>query len=279
MADYSGSPYYANLNNQPQGYIPGGSQYGSSQSSPGGSGRKAAQHSLRPVTLKQCQEVTQSHADAELFLDNHELGQLTVVAQVISIQSQTTNKVYYIDDGTARMEARYWMDTTDGSDNDKLDGANTENKYIRVTGTLKNFGNKRYITATHIKPLKEPYEIFFHLFDAMTVTLALQRGPPPKPGEASRAAAPGANGTTSASAYTSSAPTGAANDPFAGLPPLQRKIVEFIKAQPHSDEGVHVAAIARAVATDAHKISEALDQLMDDGHVFSTIDESHFCVS
>lgn len=80
--------------------------------------------------------------------------------------------------------------------------------------------------------------------------------------------------------------------------------MQFIISQPKSDEGVHVAAIARHVATlgpdlgNAHSIryfhssaplchiqltyvpySQALDHLMDQGHVYSTIDDSHFSVS
>lgn len=45
---------------------------------------------------------------------------------------------------------------------------------------------------------------------------------------------------------------------------------------------MHVAAIARGVASmpggtgDAAAIADALDKLMDDGNVYSSIDESHF---
>ncbi len=58
--------------------------------------------------------------------------------------------------------------------------------------------------------------------------------------------------------------------------------MEFITAQPETLEGVHVAAIARGVASmpggtgDAAAIADALDKLMDDGNVYSSIDESHF---
>jgi replication factor A2 len=35
---------------------------------------------------------------------------------------------------------------------------------------------------------------------------------------------------------------------------MQKSIIKFITSQPHSDEGVHVAAIARAIGGDAHLI-------------------------
>lgn len=46
-----------------------------------------------------------------------------------------------------------------------------------MLGSLKVFGNKRYITATHIKPYKGEDELFFHILEAATVTLTFERGP------------------------------------------------------------------------------------------------------
>ena len=71
--------------------------------------------------------------------------------------------------------------------------------------------------------------------------------------------------------------------------------------QPQSDQGIHVKDIATHLAnvgqgSDAHTIrcavraieilcsahlscSSALEELMDAGHVYTTTDDSHFCVS
>lgn len=48
--------------------------------------------------------------------------------------------------------------------------------YIRVTGGLKAFGNKRYINTQHIRPVNDPHEISFHTLEAITTTLILERG-------------------------------------------------------------------------------------------------------
>ena len=37
-------------------------------------------------------------------------SKITVVASVISVQPQTTNYTYMLNDGTANMEARQWVD-------------------------------------------------------------------------------------------------------------------------------------------------------------------------
>ncbi|GLB34890.1 putative replication protein A, subunit RPA32 [Lyophyllum shimeji] len=251
------------------GFLQGGSPY-SASGSPSGGRNKEASHSLRPLTVAQLLKATQAHADAEWTVDEAEIGQVTIVGQVVTIQSQTTNCVYWIDDGTGRIEARHWVDSTSEEDSAKWGGIE-ETKYVRVTGTLKTFGNKRYINATHIRGATDPHELYFHILEAITITLMVDRG------SSSAASASGA----AASAYTSPQAVSSAPDEYSHLPPLQQKIIRFISAQPRSDEGVHVSSIARATGTqgDAEKISDALDKLMDEGLVYSTIDDSHFNLS
>lgn len=211
------------------------------------------------------------------MIDDAEIGQVTVVATVISIQSQTTNCVYWLDDGTGRMEARHWVDSTNEEDSEKWGGI-TEHSYIRVMGGLKAFANKRYINAQHLRPVKDSHEIFFHVLEAMTVTMIMEKGPPLRPGETPKAAV--ANGDAGQSAYAAQSYAASSNSgQITRLPPLQRKIAEFMQNTSCGEEGIHVGAIARAVGGDARSISEALDRLMDEGLVFSTIDDSHFRLS
>ncbi|EKM55343.1 uncharacterized protein PHACADRAFT_173451 [Phanerochaete carnosa HHB-10118-sp] len=237
--------------------------------------RQNSQHALRPVTVKQLLSASQVHADAEFRIDDMELGHITVVGQVVQVKSQTTNSTYTLDDGTGRYEARHWNDANAGEDDKGI----KENTYIRVMGTLKSFGGRNYINATHIRPCKDPHEPYYHTLEAMAVTLMFQRGPPSGSDQQNGHMLVQKAGTNGASAYTAQASKNGAHDQFAFLPELQRKIVNFILSQQSHTDGIHVSAIARAVGGDAHAISSALDQLMDEGHVYTTCDESHFDVS
>jgi replication factor A2 len=91
-------------------------------------------------------------------------------------------------------------------------------------------------------------------------------------------------------------------DEYSLLPALQQQIVRYLISQDAKD-GLHVATIARGLGMDkseAQKLrsvtlllddvsrvlirelylhSEALDALMDGGHLYNTIDETHFAVS
>lgn len=48
--------------------------------------------------------------------------------------------------------------------------------YARVTGTLKQFGNKKYLNVAHIQPVTDPHELLFHFFEASYVTMVYSRG-------------------------------------------------------------------------------------------------------
>jgi len=79
----------------------------------------------------------------------------------------------------------------------------------------------------------------------MTQTISLQ---PPGPGQ------PQQNQVAGASVYTSGPAAAATTDAYASLPAMERSIVEYIAAQPPTDEGVHVAKIARHIGKEAHLI-------------------------
>ncbi|KAH7922100.1 replication protein A subunit RPA32, partial [Leucogyrophana mollusca] len=262
------------------GYLTGGSPYGSASGSPGGFGRRSEiSHSLRPLTVHQLNEAVQAHSDAEWVLEDAEIGQVTVVAHVVTINPQTTNNLYWLDDGTGRIEARHWTDSSLDEGAESSEGIR-EGTYVRVSGSLKMFGNKKYINATHLRPVKSVDEIYFHLLEAMTVTLIWTKGPPPRPGQNPQDVV-ARTGAAGSSAYSAHSHATASNDQYAQLSKMQRAIIYFIRDQPENKEGVHVGAIARAVREDADAgtIGDALDKLMDDGLVFTTIDDSHFKVA
>ncbi|KAH9063336.1 replication protein A subunit RPA32 [Lactarius vividus] len=257
------------------GYLTGGSPFGSNSGSPGGIGRRGALlQSLRPITVKQFSQATQAHADAEWVFENSEFGQVTLVAHVISVQKQTTNSVYQLDDGTGTLEARHWPDSVNQDSDDSQDEV-VPNSFARVTGTIKTFGTKKYINATHIRPVRDSHEPFYHVLEAMTVQLIFDRGPPGAPVNGQIPA----GGAHSLAAYSAQSHQSEVKDQHSHLQPVPRSIVRFMLSQPQTREGVHVGAIVKAVGADAESIERALEQLMDEGAIFSTIDEAHFQVS
>ncbi|KAJ4488149.1 replication protein A subunit RPA32 [Lentinula aciculospora] len=260
------------------GFYPNSSPFNQSQASPGGASgetkRTELSRSVRPLTLAQVNKAHQAHTDAEWILEGNEVGQVTVIGHVVDISEQTTNVLYTLEDGTGKVEARRWREQNTEEDVDKW-GDIQVNQVIRVTGHLKAFGNRKYINAVNIRPSEDPHEIYFHMMDALTVSLSLHNGMP--------------NGTPigqkSPSAYTAQSSGMANNDmaEYKHLPPLQREIIRVLLSQPEHDEGgVHVGVVAKAVQKEGvtgASISDALDALMDGGQIFTTSDDAHFQVS
>ncbi|THH26464.1 hypothetical protein EUX98_g7719 [Antrodiella citrinella] len=267
------NPYYPNGGaGGGGGYMSGG---GSQFNSPSGQARQRSSvaQSLRPLTIKQVYSATQAHTDAEWMLEENELGHITVVAQVMEIKKQTTNSVYTIEDGSGRIEARHWVDSTmeDDEDPDQI----IETAYVRILGGIKSFGNKRYINTSHIRLCKDPSEFYFHVIESVYCKKLADKGlTSPVQGDVK----PNIAELNGASAYTAPAHN-VSTDQYTHLAPLEKSIVTFMVSQPPNDEGIHVGAIARAVGGSAASISAALDKLMDEGHVYTTLDESHYALS
>jgi hypothetical protein len=51
---------------------------------------------------------------------------------------------------------------------------NRQDKYISVLGSLKVFGGKRHISATHVRLITDPNEIAHHALKAQWVSLSLR---------------------------------------------------------------------------------------------------------
>ncbi|KAJ3781902.1 replication protein A subunit RPA32 [Lentinula aff. detonsa] len=261
------------------GFYQNSSPFNQSQASPGGASeakRTELSHSVRPLTLAQVNKAHQAHTDAEWTLEGSEVGQVTIIGHVVNISEQTTNFLYTLEDGTGKVEARRWREQNSEEDADKW-GDIQVNQVIRVTGHMKAFGSRKYVNAVNIRPSEDPHEIYFHMIEALTVTLSLQNG---APGGTVGQKSPG-----TASAYTAQS-SGIANDDMAEykhLPPLQREIIKVLLSQPEHDEGgVHVGVVAKAVQKQgmtSASISDALDALMDAGQIYTTSDDAHFQVS
>jgi len=257
------------------GYLTGGSPFGSTSGSPGGLGRRGTlSQSIRPITVKQFYQATQAHPDADWMLESTVLGHVTLVGHIVSVQKQATNCVYKLSDGTGALEVRHWSDSINQDDGDD-EGEVKPNTHAKVTGTIKTFGSKKYINATRIRTTTDFHEPFYHQLHTMYVQVQFERGPP-----GSNAQTAGPSGGQSLSAYSAGqVHQSTTNDQYGHLEPVSQSIVRFMLNQPQRPEGVHVSAIAKAVGGSAESIERALEQLMDDGIIFSTINETHFQVS
>ncbi|BEJ12190.1 hypothetical protein CspHIS471_0206500 [Cutaneotrichosporon sp. HIS471] len=262
----SENPYYAGR--EGGGFMQAGSPYGGgSQQSPGGDGRKRTNQSLRPVTVQQILNADQPVPESDFQIDGADIGPIQFVGTVHNRSSTATNVSYEVGDGYGYIDVRQWLDSSD-DDSGKTDGIE-QDKFVSVIGTIKVFGGKRHVSAQTIRPIEDHNEVYHHFLKALHVSLTIRNPGAAKGG----AAAAGANANANANSYA--APAAGDGDMYGHLIPMQKKIMEIVSADT-SGEGMHVKHVGRMCgAVNGEEVMEAIEQLMGEGLLYSTIDDLH----
>lgn len=169
-------------------------------------------------------------------------------------------------------------DGEDELDNMDVDGTTlksrkpgvTLNGFAKAFGRIKSFGNKKYVSASFIRPLTDINEFHCHLLEATAVHLFFTRGPPPsKDGAAAGAGA----GTGAAGAGFDEGGVGPGGRALPRMSPSARRIFNLLKSEPQSNEGLHMQLIASKLNMPVPEVAKAGDELVTAGVIFSTVDE------
>ncbi|KAK8858736.1 hypothetical protein IAR55_002965 [Kwoniella newhampshirensis] len=261
------NPYYGGAGGG-GGFVAGGSPYGS-QDSPGGGkkGGKGGNQTIRPVTIKQVLSAEQVHPDADFTIDGVDVAQILLVGSVRNSSASATNVSYEIGDGTGYIDVRLWLDSAD-DEAGKAKGVEQDH-YVGIMGSIKMFGGKRHVSATHIRPISDHNEVYHHMLKSLYVSLTLRGG---SVGAGGGGAAPGAVQNDYNAGVQSA---GGMESTYASLPPLQRKIMEYVSTD-ETEDGMHVSLVSRQVGNaKSEDVMEAIEYLMSEGMLFSTIDDLH----
>ncbi|GAA5874254.1 hypothetical protein JCM3774_000921 [Rhodotorula dairenensis] len=253
------------------GFMAGGSQ-GGSQSSPGGE-KRTGTSALRPVTIAQCTNATQSFAESEFYIDGAEVKDITVVACIRNVASTNTQVTLLIEDGTGQIDARLWKDPSEDEPQEEF----PINSYVRIIGQLKTFSNKRHISSNRFRKVTDHNEVLFHAVECIYVHKYYTQGPP---GGAKMQDITHTTYDGGANPYAGgAAASAAASDMYNDLVPAQRAIMTFIASRTQDpeqgEEGVHVEAIVRSMGGSEAKVRAEVATLIEDGHLYETIDDQH----
>ncbi|KAK6531186.1 replication factor A protein 2 [Arthrobotrys megalospora] len=258
---------------------------GGTQASPS---RSAAKNTLRPVTIKQIVEAQTPHDDNTFVIDDAETGNVAFVAQIRSIADQETNSTYKMEDGTGTIEVKQFrdnrnsmVDDADGETSLNRDSGLQINSYARVVGNIKQFNNRRNITAHSVRPVTDFNEIQCHFLEVTAVHLHFTRGPPESQqakntggGLAYQQGGAGSYGEDTAMGNTAGGVSGGTMLP-PGMSANARKIYAYLKNRHDSSEGMHVEMIAQTTGIPIGETYKAVDELLTNGVCFTTMDDEH----
>lgn len=233
--------------------------------------RQYGKDTLRPVTIKQLLDAHHPHPDAEHFMiDDSETTQVTFVAQVRNISTQTTNVTYKLDDGTGTIEVKVWVDA-EAAEMDAGAGGKSkvvEQGYARVWGRLKHFNNKRHLGAQFIRPITDLNEISYHLLEATVVHLHYTKGP-----LESLQTNSGAQQSNGAGHGQQNGMSNGGGGEMAGMSPSARKVYGTLRNSAQTNEGLHAQVIASEAGLELSEVMKAGDELMALGKVYTTVDD------
>lgn len=260
---------------QPAASQGGGFQVDTS-GTPGGrpTGNKDRQ-SLIPTTIKQLKNAPpQANGDNGFTLDGKDLYQVTVCGLIVSADEASTSLQYVINDGTGTIQVKMWMDS-DGADAMAERKAQwKEGVVVRVVGNLRVFNSVKSLVAYSIQPIKDFNEYTFHFIDVVHTHLLHTKGKPEPPA----AAAPAGYAPAIAGGI---APTGGASyaAPQQGASALDLVLKFFQSKGEASESGCTVTDAANALASSnvtVEQVRQHVEHLVNEGHLYSTIDDDHF---
>ncbi|KAK3390380.1 hypothetical protein B0H63DRAFT_112902 [Podospora didyma] len=267
---------YSRTNYGAQGGDDGGGFMGSQQGSQSAGGTKSyADDSLRPITIKQLVDCKEEYPGAELKIDGAPVTQVTVVGQVRSVNPQTTNTTYRLDDGTALIDVKKWVDT------DKPEATpNFEpDTYVRVMGRIQTYGGKKHIGAHFIRAIEDFNEVNYHLLEATYVHLCLTKGMPGGPNSAA------AGGNAGGGGGDGMFVDGGGGGDNSGLPSKlgacsrnAQTVFKFLNNTPGGNEGLHLNMIASGTGLSVRDVMAAGDDLLNNGMVYTTIDDETWAI-
>ncbi|XP_053539882.1 replication protein A 32 kDa subunit isoform X2 [Ictalurus punctatus] len=198
------------------------------------------------------------HRDS-FFIRDVELNQVTVVGLIRRSKPKLTHLVYSLDDMTGpHLEVIQWVNLEDVNMNHCVISPGS---YVKVVGSLRSFQHHRSMVAFNIRCLDDFNEITSHMLEVIQAHL-----------HSDSSSYSRMNNETSTIINTSHA-----SDPATiGFTANQRQVFTLIKSCPLA-EGISMECLRKSLKyLSLYDIRTCLQFLINEGHIFSTIDDFHF---
>lgn len=211
-----------------------------------------AQQSIHPLTIKQYMECEHMHPDAPFLVDGSELTVIKFVGCVRKSKPSAIGTNYTIEDGTGSVEATIWK--PQGEEPESI----PEGTWVKVIGKPRMFNSKKDIKVTKIVPLEDFNEFTFHMLQAIHAHFYHMNG-------GQTLSAPKIQNIAQSVVFT--------GDSFS---PIQQSCLQGF-GESNSPEGLHIGSVVRRLQNQFPEkdLVAAIDWLIDEGHLYTTIDENH----
>mmetsp|Transcript_45041 Transcript_45041/g.40296 ORF Transcript_45041/g.40296 Transcript_45041/m.40296 type:complete len:314 (+) Transcript_45041:131-1072(+) len=257
------------------------------------------QRKLSQITIKQIKTAPPIQPDENLKIDGVDISQVSMIAQIVSIDIQTSHTTLKINDFTGTLDAKKWTNDNQPQSMGNDDSMNlVEGRWVKIIGRINHYAGRCSINVFEIIPITDFNDITHHFLECVYAHLEYTVGHlnPEKKQRQQQSN----NNMNDQSNYnqnnqnnnnnnnnnnyygnnTNSMNMGMGmNNNNNGLPVIQNKILQVINVPEYenSDAGCNVEIIFQKLSgEDVNAIRDAIDQLSDAGYIYSTVDDEHY---
>jgi len=270
------------------GFNEGGDTPSRGGSSDGKPRRNYDEQTLIPVTIKMILNAdSDPNGGNDLSLkDGRALHMVKFVAAVRSSEERSTNVFIDVEDGTGFTQVKVWVNDGDEcSAATKLRAAAaTDHTYIRIIGQVREFDGNRQVVANDVRPVSSGNEMTYHFLEvANSYNKGLERQ-----SQVDSKGFGGGMGIGIGNMASNAPPQGGGmgmgaqgqGGGLGGGSALNNSVIHCIKTMgAQSDTGVNVGDINNQLAGQGYSekdVRNAINDLSNEGHIYSTIDEEHY---
>lgn len=231
---------------------------------------------LIPLTVKQISKALQSSDDKVNFLiDGVDVNNVKMVGMLVNKAERVTDVSFVLDDGTGRIDCNRWVN--EPVDTKEME-AILEGMYVRVHGQLKGFQGKKQLVVFGIKPVIDFDEITHHFVECIYVHSYNTKLMKQQASTSSNQSHMPTSGVNTQSYQT--APSNQFTGQYVadGLQGVEKMVVDYLQL-PGSlarESGVHQGELVAQLGIPLEKILVAIEGLVAEGLVYSSIDDCHF---
>uniref|UniRef100_A0A2P2J8L2 Replication protein A 32 kDa subunit B isoform X1 n=1 Tax=Rhizophora mucronata TaxID=61149 RepID=A0A2P2J8L2_RHIMU len=224
---------------------------------------------LLPLTAKQIHDLA-SNDELNFISDGVEVTNVTVVGRVYQKEDKASEYTFLVDDGTGQIECNRWIQ--ESVDADEL-AAILIGMYVRVHGQLRGLQGRRFINIFSVRPVTDFNEITSHFVECIYVHFynnRLRKGLATQPHSATNNTLKG---------YQAAPPSQfSAHFGTDGVSNIGQMILNLLQQPAYlaNEDGAHRNVIAQHLHIPMNKLMEELQSLVDNGFIYSTIDDDHY---
>lgn len=198
------------------------------------------------------------------------------MGQIRLINPQQTNITYRIDDGTATIDVKKWVDA---DKEDDLEPKYALDQYVRVWGRLKSFNGKRHVGANFVRGVPDFNEVNYHQLEALYVHLYLTKGP--LPGENGAVNGGDGNAANGGGMFVDQPMQNGKSEDEAklkGVGEAGKRMYRYLVDNSVSNEGLHLNLITSGTNMSTRDVLSAADDLLAQGLVYTTVDDETWAI-